>query len=117
MYPQYPQYPMQNPYQPRWQPPQQNRMELTKVNGIEGARAYQAQMPPNSTAAVFDANSDVMYIVRTDGAGYPSMIDMFTFTRMEHGTQSGDYVTRKEFEELKGMIMNAQQPVSPDAVK
>lgn len=47
---------------------QMNKQELIKVNGIDGARAY--QMPPNSTTALFDGNNDLMYIKTTDGAGF-----------------------------------------------
>lgn len=56
-------------YQPYYQP--QQRQDLPKVNGIDGARAY--PMAPNSTAAVFDANQDVMYVIKTDSACYPSV--------------------------------------------
>lgn len=34
---------------------------LIRVTGLEGARAY--QMQPNSTAALFDANEDLMYVL------------------------------------------------------
>lgn len=54
-----------------------NVMELVRVNGIDGARAF--QMPPNSTAALFDSGNDIMYIKQTDGAGFPN-IRVFTFT-------------------------------------
>lgn len=39
---------------------------LTRVTGLEGAKAY--QMPANSTVALFDNNDDLMYIKTTDGA-------------------------------------------------
>lgn len=45
-----------------------NCLTLTRVTGIDGAKAY--QMPPNSTVALFDNNEDLMYIKITDGAGY-----------------------------------------------
>lgn len=64
-FPSYPQY-----------GPVGQRQELIRVNGLEGARAY--QMPPNSVAALFDANQDLMYIKATDGAGFPS-IRVFSF--------------------------------------
>ena len=95
------------PYQ-SYQPQQ-----LIRVSGIDGARAY--QMPPNSTAALFDSNEDVMYIRTTDGAGFPT-IRTFVFTeQMPQAVQQGDYVTRKEFEELKEMLTNGQQSVRRQA--
>lgn len=59
--------------------PMQGRTELPKVNGLDGARAY--PMPPNSTAAAFDASDDIMYIIKTDSACYPS-VRRFSFTEI-----------------------------------
>lgn len=87
------------------QAPAQN---LIKVTGYEGANAY--QMPPNSVTALFDGNRDVFYIKSTDGAGFPT-IKAFAFTALEPEQEKTSYVTREEFEELKGMILNGKQPV------
>lgn len=46
--------------------PVNNSLMLTRVTGLEGAKAY--QMPANSTVALFDNNDDLMYIKTTDGA-------------------------------------------------
>lgn len=84
---------------------------LKQVTGIEGAKAYQT--PPNSTVALFDSNSDYMYIKSTDSGGYPT-IRMFTFQEVfpnQQQTPSGDYVTKQEFEQFKQEVLNAQQPV------
>lgn len=79
-----------------------SQQNLIRVNGIDGAKAY--QMPPNSTVALFDGNEDVMYIKSTDGAGFGN-IRMFQFTEIQNNqTQSQvvvDYVSREEFESLK----------------
>lgn len=80
--------------------------QLVKVTGMMGAQAY--QMRPNSTAALFDSDRDVFYVKSTDGAGYPT-IRAFAFTPLENDTP--DYVTRKEFNELKGLILNGKQLV------
>lgn len=77
--------------------------QLTRVTGLEGAKAY--QMSANSVAALFDAAEDVMYIKSTDGAGFPT-IRIFEFTERKEvpvaqTAQDGDFVSRKEFEELK----------------
>ena len=76
----------------------QQTQQLVRVNGIEGARAY--QMSANSTVALFDNNEDVMYIKATDGAGFPT-IRTFVFTEQVGNTvpQSNEYVTRKELED------------------
>jgi hypothetical protein len=75
---------------------------LTRVNGIEGARAY--QMAANSTVALFDSNDDVMYIKATDGAGFPT-IRVFEFkekvSESKEKISEGEYVSKAEFEDFK----------------
>lgn len=86
--------------------PQEQSQNLIRVNGIDGAKAY--QMNANSTVALFDSNEDIMYIKNTDGAGFPS-IRMFKFEEVNEITKSEekqDYISRKEFEEFKKEIMN-----------
>ena len=86
--------------------PQEQPQNLIRVNGIDGAKAY--QMNANSTVALFDSNEDIMYIKTTDGAGFPS-IRMFKFEEVNETTKSEekqDYISRKEFEEFKKEIMN-----------
>lgn len=90
-------------------PQQQTAPGLIQVTGFEGAKAY--PMAPNSVAALFDADRDVMYIKRTDAGGYPT-IAAYTFAPMqETTTPQPEYVTRQEFNELKEMIVNGKQPV------
>ena len=58
-----------NQFQPQLNQPQMTTQNLIRVNGIDGAKAY--QMSANSTVAFFDNNEDIMYIKPTDGAGFP----------------------------------------------
>ena len=86
--------------------PQEQPQNLIRVNGIDGAKAY--QMNANSTVALFDSNEDIMYIKNTDGAGFPS-IRMFKFEEVNEIKNNGekqDYISRKEFEEFKKELMN-----------
>lgn len=92
---------------------QQPGMQLIKVTGIEGAKAY--QMPPNAVVPLFDADNDIMYVKSTDGAGFPT-IRAFAFQPLEDPQpQDQQYVTRDEFEnammQLKEAIGDGQQPV------
>ena len=91
-------------------PQQQTAPGLIQVTGLEGAKAY--PMPPNSVAALFDADRDVMYIKRTDAGGYPT-IQAYQFSPVQEAAPSAqpEYVTRQEFDELKEMIANGKQPV------
>lgn len=99
------------------QQPQQ--MQLIRVTGIDGAKAY--QMPPNSVVPLFDADNDIMYVKSTDGAGFPT-IRTFTFQPVENPTaQDQQYVTRAEFKnammQLKEAISDGQQPVRKSTSK
>jgi hypothetical protein len=74
---------------------------LTRVTGIEGARAY--QMPPNSVVPLFDGGEDVFYVKSTDGAGFPT-IRAFRFEEIQQQPAQTDYVTHDEFAALSQKI-------------
>jgi hypothetical protein len=44
------------------------RQEIIRVNGENGARAY--QMASNSSALLLDESAPLVWLVQTDGAGY-----------------------------------------------
>lgn len=93
--------------------PQLPTQNLIRVNGIDGAKAY--QMSPNSTVALFDSNDDIMYVKSTDGAGFPQ-IRRFRFTEVQESQAQQqpnvDFVSREEFEKFKKEIMsNGKQSV------
>ena len=48
------------------------RTEIVKVNGKNGADAY--QMAPNSSALLLDQKDPLIWFVSTDGAGYKTCI-------------------------------------------
>lgn len=92
--------------------PQEQAQNLIRVNGIDGAKAY--QMPANSTVALFDSNEDVMYVKSTDGAGFPS-IRTFSFiekVNVEGKSPDVEYISREEFEKFKKELMdNGKQSI------
>ena len=55
------------------QPMSQNgqQQQIVKVNGENGARAY--QLMPNSSALLLDENNPVVWLVQSDGAGYKTV--------------------------------------------
>lgn len=105
--------PQYNPYARNQVPVVTPPMQLIKVTGIEGAKAY--QMAPNSSVALFDDSNDIFYVKSTDGAGFPTIRSFKFEPVVESSPVNTDYVTRKEFEELKGMILNAKQSVRSKA--
>ena len=74
----------------------QQGMQLIRVTGMDGAKAY--KMPPNSVVPLFDADNDIMYVKSTDGAGFPT-IRAFAFQPVEDKPEPvQQYVTRDEFD-------------------
>lgn len=76
MFPQYNQQFMPSYMQPQPQPvttwgQNQQRMEIVRVNGENGARAY--QLPPNSNVLLLDESAPLVWLVQTDGAGYKTV--------------------------------------------
>lgn len=102
---------------------QQAMNGLTRVTGIDGAKAY--QMPPNSVVALFDDANDIFYVKSTDGAGFPT-IRIFDFyehkqepVSQQQPVNIDNFATKQELqtlqsqiEEMKGMIENGKQSVS-----
>ena len=58
--------PQAQPFQ-SW-PQSVQRQEIVRVNGENGAKAY--QMAPNSSALLLDESAPLVWLVQTDGAGY-----------------------------------------------
>lgn len=48
------------------------RQEIVRVNGENGAKAY--QMAPNSSALLMDESAPIVWLVQTDGAGYKTAV-------------------------------------------
>ena len=112
-------YVQQYGYAPRQQMPnyysqqsmQQNVMQLYRVNGYEGAKAF--QMPPNSQAALFDMNEDIFYLKASDSAGFAT-IDIYDFSKHKAvaAPTADEFITRKEFDEkLKEIFGNGKQHI------
>ena len=60
-----------NPYQSQISPMMAQHMEIIKVSGENGAKAY--QMAPNSSMLLLDETAPLVWLKTTDGAGYPTV--------------------------------------------
>ena len=115
---------MYNPYQPfntQFMPQQQTfqqpwgqnlqRQEITKVNGANGARAF--QMAPNSSAILLDESAPIVWLVQTDGAGYktevPYSITPYQAKSVPDLNDLNERITRLE-EMLNGQKPDAGSP-------
>lgn len=81
-------------------------VDLTQVNGIEGAKAFPTK--PNSRYALFDMNEDIMYIKQTDAGNFPTITE-YEYTKRITEPNSQRYVTIEEFERFKEEVLNAKQ--------
>ena len=95
---------MNYPYYNNYFQPQ--RQELIKVNGLEGAKNY--PLSPGSTVALFDAESDTMFIKSMDAGGFPSIR---TFTFMETTSNSTD-TTESRLSNLESEIANIKEALN-----
>lgn len=90
---------------------------LTRVNGLEGAKAFQVM--PRETVALFDGNDDIFYIKSADDGGFPT-IKAYRFAEIDlTGTKpTNDYVTKSEFEELRNEVKKyAEQSIPKSRAK
>jgi hypothetical protein len=84
----------------------QQRMEIVRVNGENGARAY--QLPPNSNVLLLDESAPLVWLVQTDGAGYKTVAP-YTITPYQ-AQPAPDYNSLAErIQRLEDMI-NGRKP-------
>lgn len=109
-----------NPYNPQFQQfnaqmAQQRLMqmqppsELQFVNGIESAQMY--QMPPNSKQILMDSNRARFYLKETDASGM-AKVTAYDFAEAHDDAPKADYVTRAEFDELRGKYESIAEKLS-----
>ena len=94
---------MFSPYQFNFQP---QPVQLVKVSGIDGAKAF--QMGANSAVALFHESEDIFYIKSTDGAGFPT-IHAYRFEPIDEQPKQEQYVTLEMFEAFKNEIMKEKK--------
>ena len=90
---------------------------LTRVNGLEGAKAFQVM--PRETVALFDGNDDIFYIKSADDGGFPT-IKAYRFAEIDltGAKPTNDYVTKSEFEELRNEVKKyAEQSIPKSRAK
>ena len=95
---------MNYPYYNNYFQPQ--RQELIRVNGLEGAKNY--PLSPGSTVALFDAETDTMFIKSMDAGGFPSIR---TFTFMETTSNPTD-TTESRLSNLESEIANIKEALN-----
>ena len=73
------------------------KQEVTKVNGRNGAEAY--QLPPNSSVLLLDTSAPVVWLKTTDGASYPTITGYNISPIVEKSNQPAASAQLKQLEE------------------
>lgn len=93
-------------FSPWGQTQAQQRMEIIRVNGEGGARAY--QMPPSSNALLLDEANPLVWLVQTDGAGYKT-VTPYTITPYQAAPAPDLGSLEQRISRLEG-ILNGWKP-------
>ena len=101
------------------QPMQHQSSQIIWVSGEAGAKSY--MVAPGNTVMLLDAENSVFYLKSADASGMPLPLRIFDYKERTTATQQAfggsvaaesvnfdNFVTRKEFDELKASI--ASQP-------
>ena len=106
------------------QPMQQQSSQIIWVSGEAGAKSY--LVAPGNTVMLLDAENSVFYLKSADASGMPLPLRIFDYKERTTTAQQAfggvvtgesvnldNFVTRKEFDELKASI--ASQPTNKKA--
>lgn len=88
------------------QPMQNGSQGILWVQGEAGAKAY--MMAPNTTILLMDSEGQRFYLKSTDMSGVPTL-RTFKYTEvtsqpMQEEVPENKYVTRQEYDEIKGKV-------------
>lgn len=86
---------------------QTQRQEVIRVNGKNGADAY--QMAPNSSILLLDETAPIVWLKTTDGASYPT-ITGYTITPIE--TKIVTPIENKNYADLESRIAKLEEVIN-----
>ena len=103
------------------QPMQQQSSQIIWVSGEAGAKSY--LVAPGNTVMLLDAENSVFYLKSADASGMPLPLRIFDYKERTTAAQQAfggsaaaesvnfdNFVTRKEFDELKASIASQPTP-------
>ena len=82
------------------------RQEIVRVNGENGAKAY--QLAPNSSAILMDESAPLVWLVQTDGAGYKTAVP-YTIAPYQAQQMPDLHSLEERIQRLEDM-MNGKKP-------
>lgn len=77
---------------------------ISFVKGLDGALTFLKSMAPGSSAAVFDSDNPVFYMLNVDANGVPAPIKLGKFTLEDPPEPESNTVTKKDLEDFKNEI-------------
>ena len=84
------------------QTPQMPGQQVVRVNGENGARAY--QIGPNSSALLLDEGGVIVWLVTTDGAGYKTVAP---YDIMPHKTEAAP-----DYSDLESRVRKLEETIN-----
>lgn len=105
--------PYLNPYMNQFQQMQSVQQSVVKVNGENGARAY--QLGANSSALLLDESGSLVWLVVSDGAGYKT-VTAYDITPHQ-SAPTIDYSTLEQRISRLEVLINANTADSSAALK
>ena len=109
------------PSQPMQAQPAQQSSQIIWVSGEAGAKSY--MVAPGNTVMLLDAENSVFYLKSADASGMPLPLRIFDYKERNTAAQQAfcgsvaaesvnfdNFVTRKEFDELKASIASQPTP-------
>ena len=76
--------------------------------GMEAAKSV--PLAPNENVMILDSESARFYIAKAGPDGKPRPLEAFRYEREKETASGGDFVTRKEFDELKASLASLTAP-------
>lgn len=104
--PYYPQYQQQINPQVNQQAAQQVSNGLIWIQGIEAAKSY--MVAPNTTVALWDSESETVYLKSADASGMPSM-RILDYTIREESRQTHKKGTKSDFATKEDILLIQDQ--------
>lgn len=79
------------------------------VDGIEGAKSFQRDMPANGKAVLMDSNENTFFVVSKDANGISAPVMIGRFTLEQEQPKEASYVTKDDFEAFKSELRQMLQ--------
>lgn len=108
-------FPANYPYLMPQAQPQAQGNSLTWVQGIEAAKAW--YVAPNTTVALWDSETQAIYLKSADASGMPNMkiLDYTLRATESHAERiteaKADYLTREDLEAVLGQISDLRDEI------